>query len=124
MECLRGLKSYKKADGWKDLDDAAKSFAPRWSGARKVLVEVKERIKDQLKRPRPDWWSLWEGLPESLVPLGEAVRISRNTAAHEADHRFTYLEAATLLCGLPHQLRWIAEIQDHIQNPRKGVNPD
>lgn len=124
MECLRGLKSYKKADGWKDLDDAAKSFAPRWSGARKGLVEVKERIKDQLKRPRPDWWSLWEGLPESLVPLGEAVRISRNTAAHEADHRFTYLEAATLLCGLPHQLRWIAEIQDHIQNPRKGVNPD
>jgi hypothetical protein len=121
MECLCGLTGYTAANGWSDLNNRALAFARRWAGARQVLAEVKERIKVQLNRPRPDWWSLWEGLPESLVPLAEAVRVSRNTAAHDADHQFTYLKAATLLCGLPHQLRWIAEIQDHIQNPRNGV---
>jgi hypothetical protein len=124
IDCLCSLSAHSGVDGWRDMIDANKTFAPRWVGARKVLAAVKEHIKGQLKRPRPDWWSLWEGLPESLVPLAEAVRISRNTAAHDADHKFTYLEAAALLCGLPHQLRWIAEIQDHIQNPRDGVNPD
>jgi len=124
MECLCKLTSYTAANGWNDLTNRALAFARRWAGARLVLAEVRQRIQRQLQRPRPDWWSLWENLPESLVPLGEAVRISRNTAAHDADHRFTYLEAATLLCGLPHQLRWIAEIQDHIQNPRDGVTPN
>jgi hypothetical protein len=117
MEALCDLKGYEKVNGWRDQNDRARSFGPRWTAAREVLKAVKENLRSQLSRPRPDWWSLWEGLPESLVPLGEAVRISRNTAAHDADHRFTHLEAATLFCGLPYQLRWVAEVQNFLSAP-------
>lgn len=47
--------------------------------------------------------------------------MSRNTAAHNADHVFTYLEAAMLLCGLPHQSKAIAEITRVVKNPPDGV---
>ena len=60
---------------------------------------------------------VWETVPGSLHTVGEAVRISRNAAAHDTKRKFSKAEVALLLGAMPTQLEMIANLTELLENP-------
>jgi hypothetical protein len=62
-------------------------------------------------------------IPGSLYTLGEAVRIARNTAAHDSNRLFSRAEVALLLSAMPTQLEMISRITEFLKSPPPHLMP-
>lgn len=100
---------------WKNCCDTSLAFATRWRATINLLEAMKSKLRTQ-GRGQP-WWQWWEMIPDSLHTIGEAVRIARNTAAHDAARTFKRAEVALLLSAMPTQLEMIARITEFFQKP-------
>jgi hypothetical protein len=87
----------------------------------KILKTIKDMIYKSYRKQKPDWWSIWEPIPETLNPYLQSIRISRNTAAHTIDDVFTPAQVGLLLTSLPYALESIGEIGQFLQSPPEGV---
>lgn len=62
-------------------------------------------------------------IPGSLYTVGEAVRVARNTAAHDITRKFSKAEVALLLGSMPTQLEMMANLTDFLKAPPPGIAP-
>ena len=106
---------------WEKLKSENLSFYPRWQSGLVLLEAVKQGLKKTYRDTRPDWWSIWESFPVVIQPYAEAVRIARNTAAHEIDDIFTPAQIGLLLASLPTMLGVVAELTAFLKLPPVGV---
>jgi hypothetical protein len=56
-------------------------------------------------------------VPGSIYTLGEAVRMARNTAAHDSNRLFSKAEVALLLSAMPTQLEMVSSITEFLKSP-------
>ena len=106
---------------WEKLKSENLSFYPKWQAGLALLEAIKYGLKNTYKASRPDWWSIWESFPVVIQPYAEAVRIARNTAAHEIEDFFTPAQIGLLLASLPTMLGVIAELTDFLKSPPVDV---
>jgi len=106
---------------WSNCTNPAANFTQRWRPAVRILEEIKKRVRGPGRGQ--SWWPWWEMVPGSLHTVGEAVRISRNAAAHNTTRKFTKAEIALLLSAMPTHLEMIANLTDFLQNPHSGLAP-
>jgi hypothetical protein len=106
---------------WSNCTNPTANFTQRWRPAVRILEEIKKRIRGPGRGQ--SWWPWWEMVPGSLHTIGEAVRISRNAAAHDTNRKFTKAEVALLLGAMPTHLEMIANLTDFLQNPPSGLAP-
>lgn len=99
--------------------DASKSFSYRWRPTLRLLEGCRSKLL-QLGRGKP-WWEPWEGVPGVLSTLGEAVRLSRNTAAHDPHQEFGRSDVALLLAAMPHQVQAVCTLEAFFRNVPVGV---
>lgn len=106
---------------WSNCTNPATNFTQRWRPAVRILEEIKRRVRGPGRGQ--SWWPWWEMVPGSLHTVGEAVRISRNAAAHNTTRKFTKAEVALLLSAMPTHLEMIANLTDFLQTPPSGLAP-
>lgn len=106
---------------WNKVSNPALPFFSRWKSGIKILENIKKKLPKPKKEESWDKW--WELIPGSLNTLGEAVRISRNTAAHDASKSFSQAEVALLLSAMPIQIEMVANITEFLTNPPTHVRP-
>lgn len=99
--------------------DPSKSFSSRWRPTLRLLEACRSKL-GQLGRGQP-WWDAWEGVPGVLSTLGEAVRLSRNTAAHDPHQEFGRSDVALLLAAMPHQVQVICALEAFFRRLPTGV---
>ena len=104
---------------WANCTNATLNFTRRWKPAIRILEEIKRTIRSA-GQGEP-WWQWWEMVPGSLFTIGEAVRVARNSAAHNISKKFTKAEVALLLAALPIQLEMIANLASFLQNPPSNL---
>ncbi|MHC5056352.1 MAG: hypothetical protein ACYTKD_16760 [Planctomycetota bacterium] len=104
---------------WAAMSNASLSFAARWKPGLRVLETVKQGLRQQGRGA--DWWQWWQTVPGSLSTVGEAVRMSRNVAAHDSERVFEKPEVALLLAALPIILEAICELDSFLESPPAGV---
>ncbi len=106
---------------WNKVSNSALPFFSRWKSGIKILENIKKKLPKPKKEESWDKW--WELIPGSLNTLGEAVRISRNTAAHDASKSFSQAEVALLLSAMPIQIEMVANITEFLTDPPAHVRP-
>ncbi len=106
---------------WASCTHQSLAFTRRWKPSIRILETVKRNIRSAVQGE--SWWSWWEMVPGSLHTVGEAVRVSRNIAAHNTTRKFTKAEVALLLSAMPTHLEMIANLTDFLQNPPSGLAP-
>ena len=106
---------------WASCTNQSLAFTRRWKPAIRILEAIKRIIRSAGQGE--SWWPWWEMVPGSLHTVGEAVRISRNAAAHDTTRKFTKAEVALLLAAMPTQLEMIANLTSFLQNPPSGIAP-
>lgn len=106
---------------WANCCNATLNFTRRWKPAIRILEAIKRNIRSSGQGE--SWWPWWEMIPGSLYTVGEAVRISRNAAAHDTTRKFSKAEVALLLSAMPTQLEMIANLTDFLQNTPRGIAP-
>jgi len=104
---------------WAEAKNTNNHFTKRWKPGLRILEKLKEDLR-AMGRGK-EWWKWWEVVPRPLAALGEAVRIARNAAAHEAERRFTKPEVGLLLAALPMALEAVCEIQVFLATPPEDV---
>jgi len=100
------------ADRVQQLNAARKEssgFTARWRPALQLLEGCRDEVRSHW-HGQP-WRQAWEGVPGVLETLGEAVRLTRNTAAHEPHQVFGRADVALLLAGMPDQIERIEELR-------------
>ena len=98
---------------WNNCCNPVNAFSARWKPGIRVLKGIKKHLRTPGKGE--EWWQWWEIIPGSLYTLGEAVRLSRNSAAHNTDRMFLKAEIALLLSAMPIQLEMIANLTDFLK---------
>jgi hypothetical protein len=106
---------------WSSCCNTALSFSSRWKPAVRILEAIKKALRGKGKGEQ--WQQWWEMVLGSLVSLGEAVRVSRNAAAHDHDRVFSKAEAALLLSAMPTQLEMVVRLTEFLQSPPQGLAP-
>jgi len=106
---------------WASCCNQTLAFTRRWKPAIRILEAIKRIIRSAGQGE--SWWPWWEMVPGCLHTVGEAVRISRNAAAHDTTRKFTKAEVALLLSAMPTHLEMIANLTDFLQNPPSGLAP-
>ncbi len=106
---------------WNNSKDSKLSFSMRWKPGIRILEEIKNKIRKGAKGE--PWFQWWEMIPGSLYTLGEAVRIARNTAAHDSNRLFSRAEVALLLSAMPTQLEMISSITEFLKSPPSHLKP-
>lgn len=101
---------------WNKVSNSALPFFSRWKSGIKILENIKKTLPKPIKEESWDKW--WELIPGSLNTFGEAVRISRNTAAHDASKSFSQAEVALLLSAMPIQIEMVANITEFLTDPQ------
>lgn len=61
------------------------------------------------------------GVPGTLCTLGEAVRLTRNVAAHDPHQTFGRHDVALLLAAMPHQIALVNALTAFFKVPPAGV---
>lgn len=106
---------------WTTIEDDSQTFAARWAPTLQFLRDLKRWVGDPKKGGPGRGTRAWrrvEAHPDWLLPLGEAIRLARNEAAHSADRIPSTGDLTLLLSALPTQLVYIVELRDYlIQNP-------
>ena len=100
---------------WASCCNTSLAFTRRWKPSIRILEGIKRIIRPTGQGEL--WWPWWEMVPGSLHTLGEAVRISRNAAAHDIEREFSRAEVALLLSAMPTMLEMIASLTDFFQYP-------
>lgn len=103
---------------WSAIDDESKTFTARWNPAIQFMHGLKKWVRDTLGQAHAAWRRV-EAHPDWLLPLGEAVRLARNEAAHTADRVPSSGDLTLLLSALPTQLEYLADLRDYL-----AKNPD
>lgn len=105
---------------WSTITATSGMFSVRWGAAVRVL----RRLRDGLRGPGKGaaWWKILDPAPEWLLPLGEAVRLARNEAAHNPDRDYGANDVTLLLAALPTQLEAIAELHAFLTTPPTGLS--
>jgi len=118
--CLKppGKGSATESD-WASISNTSLSFAARWKPGLRFLESMKQGLRQQGRGA--DWWQWWETVPGSLSAVGEAIRVSRNAAAHDSERAFGRSEAALLLAALPIVLETVCELESFLRSPPAGV---
>jgi hypothetical protein len=106
---------------WNSLGNPSLSFTMRWKPGVKILEEMKNKLRPVGKGE--SWWQWWKMIPGSLYTLGEAVRIARNSAAHDSNRLFSKAEVALLLSAMPIQLEMIATITEFLKKVPSHLIP-
>ncbi|MBM4300450.1 MAG: hypothetical protein FJ121_02815 [Deltaproteobacteria bacterium] len=106
---------------WNSCNNSMLSFSRRWKPGIRILEEIKNKIRKSAKGET--WFQWWEMIPGSLYTLGEAVRIARNTAAHDSNRLFSKAEVALLLSAMPTQLEMLSNITEFLKSPLPHLNP-
>ena len=104
---------------WTAMSNASLSFAARWKPGLRVLESMKQGLRQQGRGT--DWWQWWETVPGSLSAVGEAIRVSRNVAAHDSERAFERSEVALLLAALPVVLETACELESFLRSPPAGI---
>jgi len=107
------------ASDWASMSNGSLSFAARWKPGLRILEVLRQGLRQQGRGAA--WWQWWETVPGSLSSVGEAVRVSRNAAAHDADRAFGKSEVALLLAALPIVLEAVCELDSFLKSPPAGV---
>ena len=106
---------------WNKCNNSTLSFSMRWKPGIRILGEIKNKIRNVAKGE--SWLQWWEMVPGSLYTLGEAVRMARNTAAHDSNRLFSRAEVALLLSAMPMQLEMISSITEFLKSPPPQLKP-
>jgi len=106
---------------WANCCNQMLAFTRRWKPAIRILEAIKRNIR--LSGQGESWWPWWEMIPGSLHTVGEAVRISRNAAAHDITRKFSKAEVSLLLSAMPTQLEMIANLTAFLHTPPSGIAP-
>jgi hypothetical protein len=106
---------------WNNCNNSTLSFSMRWKPGIRILEEIKNKIRKSAKGET--WFQWWEMIPGSLYTLGEAVRIARNTAAHDSNRLFSKAEVALLLSAMPTQLEMLSNITEFLKSPLPHLKP-
>lgn len=106
---------------WNNCKDSKLAFSMRWKPGIRILEEIKNKIRKSAKGE--SWFQWWEMIPGSLYTLGEAVRIARNTAAHDSNRLFSKAEVALLLSAMPTQLEMLSNITEFLKSPPPHLKP-
>ena len=93
----------------------------RWKPGIRILEEIKNKIRKSGKGE--SWFQWWEMIPGSLYTLGEAVRIARNTAAHDSNRLFSRAEVALLLSAMPTQIEMLSNIIEFLKFSPPHLQP-
>lgn len=108
-------------EDWNNCNNSTLAFSRRWKPGIRILEEIKNKIR---KLAKGESWSLWwEMIPGSLYTLGEAVRMARNTAAHDSNRLFSRAEVALLLSAMPTQLEMLSSITEFLKSPPNHLKP-
>lgn len=106
---------------WNSGCNASLAFTRRWKPATRLLEGIKKAIR--ISGKGEPWWQWWEMIPGALYTVGEAVRVARNSAAHNTDRTFSRAEVALLLAAIPTHMEMVANITDFLQNTPPGIAP-
>ena len=106
---------------WNSCNNSTLSFTMKWKPGIRILEEIKNKIRKGAKGE--SWFLWWEMVPGSLYTLGEAVRIARNTAAHDSNRLFSRAEVALLLSAMPTQLEMVSSITEFLKSPPPHLMP-
>jgi hypothetical protein len=106
---------------WNNCNNSTLSFSMRWKPGIRILEGIKNKIRKSAKGE--SWFQWWEMIPGSLYTLGEAVRLARNTAAHDSNRLFSRAEVALLLSAMPTQLEMISSITEFLKSPPSHLKP-
>lgn len=106
---------------WTNCNNVNLSFSMRWKPGIRILEEIKKKIRPLAKGE--SWFIWWEMIPGSLYTLGEAVRMARNTAAHDSNRLFSKAEVALLLSAMPTQLEMLSSITEFLKSPPSHLAP-
>jgi hypothetical protein len=121
LNCSPPLKRSILYADWNSCNNSTLSFSMRWKPGIRILEEIKNKIRKVGKGE--NWFQWWEMIPGSLYTLGEAVRIARNSAAHDPNHIFSKAEVALLLSALPTQLEMLSNITEFLKSPPHHLSP-
>lgn len=99
---------------WVSASNQSLAFSARWKPGIRILVGLKSQLRSLGKGE--SWFQWWEMIPGTLYTIGEAVRLSRNVAAHVTDREFSKAEVALLLGSMPTQLEMLNSIIDFLSN--------
>jgi len=121
LNCTPPLKGSTLNTEWISCNNSNVSFSMRWKPGIRILEEIKNKIRKVGKGE--SWSQWWEMVPGSLYTLGEAVRMARNTAAHDSDRLFSKAEVALLLSAMPTQLEMLARIIEFLKSPPRHLMP-
>lgn len=102
-----------------DARDANRAFTARWRPTLRLLEGCRSQLR-AAGRGQP-WWEPWEGVPGTLSTLGEAVRLTRNTAAHDPHQSFGRHDVALLLAAMPHQIAFVSALTSFFRAVPAGV---
>jgi len=106
---------------WNNCNNSTLSFSMRWKSGIRILEEIKNKIR-KIAKGEP-WLQWWEIILGSLYTLGEAIRIARNSAAHDSNRLFSRAEVALLLSAMPTQLEMISSITEFLKSPPAHLKP-
>ena len=90
-------------------------FSKRWHPGLRVLSALKAKLRGPGKNQ--PWWEPWESVPQALSGAGEAIRVARNTAVHDASEWFGRDATVLLLTSVPHLTRVLDGLLKFFQNP-------
>ncbi len=121
LNCIPPPKTSQLYTDWNNGNNSTLAFSMRWKPGIRILEEIKNKIR---KHAKGESWSLWwEMIPGSLYTLGEAVRMARNTAAHDSNRLFSRAEVALLLSAMPTQLEMLSSITEFMKSPPSHLKP-
>ncbi|MCL5036690.1 MAG: hypothetical protein M1269_06170 [Chloroflexi bacterium] len=116
---LQGTSGY---NNWKMMTDETRATYSRWKLASEILKSIKAELGKSYKKP--DWWHIWEPVPEAIHPYYETVRIARNEAAHSLENIFTHAQVGLLLASMPSMIEVMVHLTDFLDNnPYKVTFP-
>jgi hypothetical protein len=121
LNCKPPSKTSNLYADWNNCNNSKLAFSMRWKPGIRILEEIKNNIRKTAKGE--PWFQWWEMIPGSLYTLGEAVRIARNTAAHDSNRVFSRAEVALLLSAMPTQLDMLSSITEFMKSPPTHLKP-
>ena len=96
---------------WEAVRQQDANFAKRWKALLRLLEALKREVRRLSVEQRRPWEGVLEPVPWGIGGLGEAVRMARNSAAHDAEHVFTHAEVTLQVKAIPTQLAAVSSIE-------------
>ena len=127
IELLDTFQDYPKTQGtqneqnWNKAIDQTRGINSRLIAGNELLQFIKNDLSRTYRKQKPDWWRIWEPIPETIMPYINCIRLARNSAAHSVEDIFTPAQIGLLLSSLPFALETIGEVILFLRNHPEGV---